>query len=340
MEQNIPRRKFFLATLLAGVFLGTLDTAIANVAAPSIRSTLHATNAELQLVIAGYVVAYASLLIVSARLGDEYGYPRLFRLGLGTFTIASLGCGLAPTATFLVAARVVQGGGAAMMVAQVLTGIQKSFSGAERSRALGFYAMALSLGAVTGQILGGVLVWSNVFHSAWRPVFLINVPIGTVLLFAAFRYLPAGTGGSSGRFDLRSIATLARIPAIAWGLTSYGFAVGTYYALLFTLSLYLQQGLGKSPLFSALTLLAWVSAFGVAGLSLPRLFGRSIRRAAPVGPLIIAATFLTIGVLLRVHHLSEALLVTLLGFGGFGLGTTFVSLMTHMTNAIPSRFAS
>ena len=132
---------------------------------------LHASGSELQFVVSGYVGSYAMLLITGARLGGMFGYRRLFISGLGVFTLASLACGLAPSAIVLIMARVVQGIGAALMAPQVLTGIQQSFAGPTKVRAVGLYAVALSIGAVVGQVLGGVLISTNLFGTGWRPIF-------------------------------------------------------------------------------------------------------------------------------------------------------------------------
>ena len=130
------------------------------------------------------------ILPTDSNRGQMRGYGRMFVLGAGVFTLASLGCGLAQDATLLIAARAVQGVGGAFMVAQVLSGIQLNYSGQERVRAIGAYAMALSAAAVIGQILGGVLIAANLFGAAWRPAFLVNVPIGGLLILAAVRVLP------------------------------------------------------------------------------------------------------------------------------------------------------
>lgn len=159
-----------------GLFITNVDVAIVNVAAPAIHEQLNASGSELQLVVSGYILSYAMLLITGARLGDIFGYRRLFLSGLGVFTVASLICGLAPNATVLIAARVVQGIGAAMLVPQVLTGIQLNCTGNARTRAIGLYSVALSVGAVAGQVLGGVLVSANLFETGWRPIFLIKRP--------------------------------------------------------------------------------------------------------------------------------------------------------------------
>ncbi|MHB8619527.1 MAG: MFS transporter [Chloroflexota bacterium] len=198
-----------LATLLTGQTLANVDTAIVNVATPSIQMDLHATGAQLQMIVFGYILAYAMLLITGARLGRIYSYRLIFLIGTGTFTLASLASGLAPEPIILILARVIQGAGAALMVPQVLSGIQLNFSGAERTRALGLFVVALSGSAVAGQVLGGVLISADLFGSGWRPVFLINVPIGTVLMAAALRCLPANQDGRRTRLDLRGVAVLS-----------------------------------------------------------------------------------------------------------------------------------
>lgn len=198
-----------LAVLLLGPFMGQADATIANVATPSIRDDLGASGAMLELVVGGYIIAFAVLLITGARLGQTHGYRRLFVVGMATFSLASLMCGLAPTPTFLVAARVLQGAGAALMFPQTLTGIQLTFAGAERTRALGLYAVALSAGAVSGQILGGVLVSADLAGTQWRAIFLINVPIGVAAITAAVRHLPADAAAVSRRVDLSGMILLS-----------------------------------------------------------------------------------------------------------------------------------
>jgi MFS family permease len=184
------RSATLLTVLLMGLFITNVDVAVVNVATPSIHDRLNASGSALQFVVSGYVIAYAMLLITGARLGDIYGYRRLFLIGLCIFTAASLGCGIAPDAIALIAARVIQGIGGALMVPQVLIGIQLNFSGEARARALGYYSVALSIGAVAGQVLGGVLVSADLFGMGWRPIFLINLPIGVALFAAALRFLP------------------------------------------------------------------------------------------------------------------------------------------------------
>ena len=198
-----------LAIVLAGQFMAVLDASVVNVAAPSIHAGLHASGAGLQLVIAGYTISYAVLLVTGARLGDLLGHRRMFLVGLTVFTLASLGCGLAYSSGALIALRFVQGTGAAIMIPQVLSLIQRTFSGAPRARAMSAYAAVLAGGVVVGQIAGGLLISANVFGAGWRPVFLVNVPIGAVLLVAGARQLPAGRAEVGRGLDLPGLVTLA-----------------------------------------------------------------------------------------------------------------------------------
>lgn len=235
-----------LAVVLAGQFMAILDASIVNVAAPTMRADLGATGSGLQLVVSGYTIAYAVLLITGARLGGLFGYRRLFLVGLAVFTAASLMCGLAPSAGLLTAFRLLQGAGAALMVPQVLSLIQITFEGTARARALGVYATVLSCGVVAGQVLGGVLVTADLFGTSWRPVFLVNVPIGLALLAVGARTLPVAHVRREQGLDLPGLLTLS--PAVCllvvplmlgreqgwplWGQVSMGASVLVFCAFL------------------------------------------------------------------------------------------------------------
>jgi len=199
---------WLLVVLLGGQAMASLDGAIVNVALPSISRDLHASGAALQVTVAGYLLAYAVLLVAGARLGDALGHRTLFVAGLAAFTGASIVCGAATTIGTLVAARIAQGGAAAFMVPQVLSLIQRCFEGAERVRALSRYSAVLSLGVAAGQVLGGVVVTADLAGSTWRAVFLVNAPIGAALLAAAWRQLPAGRAGARA-FDVPGMLALA-----------------------------------------------------------------------------------------------------------------------------------
>lgn len=167
-----------LLVLLTGTFVTLLDFFIVNVAIPSIQVDLRAGPSAVQWVVAGFGLALAAGLITGGRLGDLYGRRRLYVYGLGLFTLASAACGLAPNAGTLVAGRVVQGVAAALLMPQVLAIINTVYTGARRARAFSAYGVAVGLGAVFGQLIGGLLIRADVAGLGWRSIFLINVPIG------------------------------------------------------------------------------------------------------------------------------------------------------------------
>lgn len=179
-----------LFVVLIGVALPMIDFYIVNVALPTIDADLHASTPTLELVVAAYGIGYALLLVLGGRLGDSYGRRRLFLLGMAAFTVTSLACGLAPSALTLVLARAAQGGSAAMMLPQVLSTIQATTTGQQRSKALGYYGAVGGLSSVVGQLLGGLLVSANVAGTGWRPIFLVNVPIGIAGLLLTRRTVP------------------------------------------------------------------------------------------------------------------------------------------------------
>jgi MFS family permease len=176
--------------LLAGAFLPIMDFFITNVALPSIDASLHASAASLELVIAGYGVAYAALLVLGGRLGDRYGRHRLFLGALAGFVVASAACGLAPTVGVLIAARIVQGATAALLIPQVLATFHHTLEYERKARALALYGATSGIAAVVGQLVGGLLVSADIAGTSWRPIFLVNVPIGLVVLLAAARIVP------------------------------------------------------------------------------------------------------------------------------------------------------
>jgi MFS family permease len=205
---RVTRAGVVLAIVLTAQFMAMLDTNIVNVAAATVRADLHTSGAALQLVLAGYTIAYAVLLITGARIGALTGYRRAFLLGLLVFTVASAACGLALSAGELIAFRFAQGAGAAVMIPQVFSLIQRHFTGAARARALGWYAAVIAGGVVAGQILGGVLVSANLFGTGWRPIFMLNVPIGAVLMVLGRRLLPSDVASGSRPLDLPGLSLL------------------------------------------------------------------------------------------------------------------------------------
>jgi EmrB/QacA subfamily drug resistance transporter len=200
--------------LLSAWFMAQFDFFVVNVAAPSFQEQLGAGPAALQLIVGGYIFAYAGGMITGGRLGDLYGYRRVFVGGMVAFTIASLLCGIAANPGQLIVARLVQGVTAAMMVPQVLAVITSVFAAEARPRALGWYGAAGGLGSIAGQVLGGLLVTADVFGLGWRIIFLINVPIGAVAALLAVRLLPRTEPGHRARLDPLGAAGIAATLAL------------------------------------------------------------------------------------------------------------------------------
>jgi MFS family permease len=298
-QRRAASRNAILAVVLTGQFMALLDASVVNVAAPAIHASLHASGAGLQLVIAGYVITYAVLLVTGARLGDIAGHRTMFLAGVALFTLASLGCGLAGSASVLVTLRFVQGAGAAAMIPQVLSLIQRSFPGPARARPMRLYAAVLAGGAVAGQVIGGLVVSADLWGSSWRPVFLLNVPVGVALLVAGARLLPRGRG-EPGR-----------------GLDPAGLAILTPSVLALLLPLVLGQS-EHWPAWGWVCLAASVAGFAV--------FAAVERRVAADGsPLIPGRVLRLPGVAMGIAAMFAVLAV----FGGF-----FFILALHLQGGL------
>jgi EmrB/QacA subfamily drug resistance transporter len=224
-----------LPVVLAGTFMVVLDFFIVNVAMPTMQADLRASAGAVEWVVAGYGLTFATLLITAGRLGDQVGRRRMFSIGLALFTIASAACGLAPTATALVVARLAQGVAAALLSPQVLSIIGVAYAGADRVRALSVYGIVLGLAAVGGQLIGGVLVQADVAGLGWRSCFLINVPIGAAALVFAPRLVPESRAARTSRLDLTGTALVtAALTAVVLPLVEgrqHGWPLWTWLSL-------------------------------------------------------------------------------------------------------------
>jgi EmrB/QacA subfamily drug resistance transporter len=200
-EDGDPRRWLMLPVTLVAMFMAGFDIWAVNVAAPSLQRDLHVSDAALQLIVGGYAFMYASGMVTGGRLGDLFGYKRLFLIGVISFALASLACGVAPSATALVVFRLVQGLTGAVMVPQVLALITASFPARERSRAVGWYGATMGLGFVSGQILGGGLIQADVLGLGWRAIFLVNVPVGAIAVIVASIVVPPARSQRRPRLD-------------------------------------------------------------------------------------------------------------------------------------------
>jgi EmrB/QacA subfamily drug resistance transporter len=228
-----PHRWMALGVVLLAAVMDIIDTSIVLVAIPSIRADLGASYTAIQWTVAGYTLAFALGLITGGRLGDIFGRKRMFLLGVAGFTAASALSGLAVNPAMLVAARVLQGAMAALMVPQVLSILQVSFRGDEQRKAYGAYGAMLGVGAVAGPLLGGLLIGADLFGLGWRPIFLINLPVGIFALFAAAALVRESRSPFALRLDLigAMIVTIGLLAIVyplvqgrALGWPAWGFA--------------------------------------------------------------------------------------------------------------------
>ncbi|WP_424214213.1 MFS transporter [Streptomyces sp. BI20] len=218
-----PGRRLLLAVVLTGELMAVLDASVVDTALPAIQADTGASAAGLQWVHAAYGLTFALGLIAGGRLGDLHGRRRVFLLGTALFTLTSVLCGLAPDPGTLIAARAAQGAAAALMIPQVLATLHVSFDGAARARAFALYGTVLSVGSVAGPALGGVLTQVDLWGLGWRPIFLINLPIGAAALLLGRRYLTESRERTPARVDVRGLAlAMVGLLLIAWPLSAGG----------------------------------------------------------------------------------------------------------------------
>jgi EmrB/QacA subfamily drug resistance transporter len=179
-----------LAIVLVGSFMAVLDTTIVNVALVSIGTGVHASPAALEWVVSGYALTFGLALVPAGRLGDRYGYKRLFLTGLVIFTLASAACGFSRSPAELIISRLVQGLGAGIYYPAISATIQRLFGGRERSRAFGYLGGTVGVSTAAGPLLGGVLIQLGGVQSGWRWVFLVNLFIGAAEIPAAIKLMP------------------------------------------------------------------------------------------------------------------------------------------------------
>lgn len=239
---------------MVGTFMAIMDVFVVLIAAPAMQHDLHATDAEIQFVLAGYQLTYAVTLVIGGRLGDLYGRKRIFRLGLAVFTVASLACGLVSDADLLIAARLIQGLGAALLFPQVFSIIRVLVPQQHRHRVFGVLGAVIGLSTIAGQVLGGVLIDADLFGTSWRPVFWINVPIGLVTLVLAARLIPESRASQVRRLDLTGAGVLTValsllvVPLVAgrqagWPAWSWYCLVGA--AIVFAVFVVVERRIGR-----------------------------------------------------------------------------------------------
>ena len=235
-----PRARWVLLATVLGSGLTFIDGTVVNIALPHIGRQFHANAAALQWTVNGYTLSLASLILLGGSLGDRFGRRRVFVTGVAWFAVASLLCGLAPDIEVLIAARVVQGIGGALLVPGSLAIIEASFHPDDRGRAIGAWSGLTGIAGAIGPFLGGWLVQT----ASWRLVFLINVPLAALVVVVGLRHIPETRNAAAAHsLDLPGVVTAATGLA---GLT-YGFTAWS------------AMGPGSASVLVAL-------GFGVAGL--------------------------------------------------------------------------
>ncbi|KZE11849.1 MULTISPECIES: MFS transporter [Sphingomonas] len=196
------QRTLAFATVLVAFVMDVVDSTIVNTALPAIQNGLGASDHVMQWVVSGYFLTFAVLLIVGGRLGDLFGYARMFVVGVVGFTVASMACGLATDGASLAVARLAQGAAAAVMAPQGVALIQLLYTPTERIARLAAFGVIGGLAAIGGPVLGGLLIEWSPLGLGWRSVFLINLPFGMLALVAGLTLLPPGRSGQALRPDV------------------------------------------------------------------------------------------------------------------------------------------
>ncbi|MFE3827897.1 MFS transporter [Streptomyces sp. NPDC059092] len=393
------RRWLALAVVMTAAFMDLVDVTIVNIAIPSIERDLGATFGAIQWITAGYALAFAAGLITGGRLGDIYGRKRLFLIGITGFTIASALCGFAASPEMLVGSRLLQGAMAAMMVPQVLSIIHVTFPAHERGKVFGLFGAIVGLGAVSGPLLGALLTQWNLFGLEWRPIFLINLPVGVAGLLLGRRFIVESKAPKALRLDLVGVVlvtgallmliypltrgrelgwplwghicmvgslgvlavlvayerrkarkdgsplielSLFRVKSFAAGVAvqlTFGVALGIFF-LVWTL--YMQIGLGWSPLHAGLTGVPFSLAVSVAaGLSVQKLvprFGRAVLQAGAlamiIGLLLYIGAAGRYGLEISSWQMAPPLLVM-----GAGMGLIVAPLTDAVLSGVPREHA-
>ncbi|GCD47216.1 MFS transporter [Streptomyces paromomycinus] len=197
-----PAAWIALLVLLGAELMDMIDQSVVLTALPAIQESTGAGPDTVQWLTTGYSLPIAVGLITGGRLGDLYGRRRILLIGTVVFTTASLLCGLADGPGMMIAARALQGVGAAVMIPQILATLHVTFEGQNRSKVFGLYGAVMSLANVLGPVMGGLLTESDLFGLSWRPIFLVNVPVGLAVLLLGRRFVPESTVQKANRLDL------------------------------------------------------------------------------------------------------------------------------------------
>lgn len=204
-----PGRWFAMAALLMANFINLIDVTIVNVALPSMQQAFSANDSQIEWVVAVYILTFALLLLPMGRLGDVLGRRRMFLAGVCVFTAGSALCGMSPSIGALVGARIVQGVGGAMMIPQTMAIVPALFPPKERGLAFALFGLSAGLASVAGPVLGGLLIAADFWGMEWRPIFLVNIPVGLIAVVATLRYVPELPGNKALKIDFVGVAIAA-----------------------------------------------------------------------------------------------------------------------------------
>jgi EmrB/QacA subfamily drug resistance transporter len=217
-----PAGRWVIVATVLGSAMASIDGTVVGIALPVVGRQFHAPIASMQWVVTGYLLALASLLLVGGTLGDQFGRRRLFSVGVAWFTLASVACAVAPDVTVLIATRVLQGAGAALLVPGSLAIIEASFVAEDRARAIGAWSGLGGVATAAGPLLGGYLI----SVASWRWIFIINLPLGLVVLALSRRHVPESRQEQRQGVDVPgALLTVLALAGITYGLIE-GPAVG------------------------------------------------------------------------------------------------------------------
>ncbi len=356
------RKWWTLAAVSFGLFMIMLDNTVVNVALPTIQRDLGAGLSELEWIVSGYALTFAALMLTGGKLADMFGRRRMFVSGLAVFAGSSLACALAPSAGFLIGARIVQGAGAALMNPATLSIISATFPPRQRGTAIGIWAGVSALALAIGPLVGGLLSQ----HVGWSAIFYVNVPIGIVAIAASFLLIDESKDTTDGqRLDLPGLLssgiglfalTYALIEAntYTWGSARIlgAFAVAAVALVTFVLlerhqrvpmldlGLFRNQTFAGANLVLLLVALAMFGVFFFLSLYMQNILGYS---AVKAGASFLPMTLLIIVVAPLAGRLSDRLgsrwlltggmtlvAVQLLYFSRLGVHETFWSLLPGM----------
>lgn len=346
-------RIYVLISAILASALGFIDSTVVSIALPAMRASLGASLIEAQWIHNGYMLTLSALILVGGAVGDRFGLARAFGWGIAAFVVASLLCALAPSPELMIAARAVQGVGAAVMVPGSLAIISRAYPKEERGRAIGIWAAASSLTTALGPIIGGVVLTFG-GPDVWRWIFAINLPLGGLAIWMIWAKVGADPAKASARLDVPG-ATLATfgLLALAWGLTQAGHEGGratlwfVAAALLLTAFLWAEARSGhpmmplrlfSSATFSAANFLSFVlyGALGIMFFFMPMTF------IAGWGDdeLSVSATFAPMAVFITLLSSRAGALADRIGPGPLltagslitGLGYLFMGLLADGQN--------